>query len=97
MTYEKGKRYRVVKEGCRLWGMKPTAPYCQQGWSKKLSVGEIITCAGYSMTCGDGILALKWNDENGQWIANDCLFQPIKGHEIWSTQEPEEGFLEEIQ
>jgi hypothetical protein len=95
MIYEKGKKYRVVKEGGRLWGMKSTAPYCQTGWGKNLSVGEIITCAGSSMTMGDGVPAMKWLDENGEYLANDCLFSPVQGG-MWGGQLPEDGFLEEI-
>jgi hypothetical protein len=49
MNYEKGKRYKVVKEGSSLWGMKPVSPYVQRGWRKDLAVGEILTCAGSSM------------------------------------------------
>lgn len=93
--YEKGKRYRVVKAGAKLYGMKPTSPHCQRGWAKDLSVGEILTCAGSSMTCGDGVPALKWQDENGKWLANDCIFNPIKGG-MWGGQVPEDGFLEEV-
>lgn len=97
MQYEKDKKYRVIKDGAQLYGMKPTAPYCQTGWRKKLEVGEVITCAGCSMTFGDGIAALKWNDENGEWLANDCMFKPVKGNELWGMQEPADGFLEEVQ
>lgn len=95
MKYEKGRKYRVVKPGAKLSGYKPTAPYVQEGWSKRLEVGEILTCAGSNMTMGDGVPALKWNDEHGKWIANDCLFRPVKGG-MWGGQVPEDGFLEEL-
>lgn len=90
--YEAGKKYRVVKEGARLTGMQPTAPYVQQGWSKDLHVGDVLTCAGSSMTRGDGIPALKWKDENGEWLSNDCLFEPVQGG-LWGGQVPAEGYL----
>lgn len=93
-TYEAGKRYRVIKEGARLEGMKPVAPYCQQGWSQDLHVGDVITCGRTSMTFGDGVPALKWLDENGEWIANDCLFRPVQGG-MWGGQIPVEGYLVE--
>lgn len=95
MTYEKGKKYRVVKAGGKLWGMKPTAPYVQQGWGMNLSVGDIITCGGTSMTFGDGVPAMKWLDADGKWLANDCTFSPVKGG-MWGGQLPEDGFLEEV-
>lgn len=95
MKYEKGKRYRVVKPGAKLRGMKPIAPYCSQGWGKTLEVGEVITCAGSNMTFGDGVPALKWLDADGKWLANDCLFSPVQGG-MWGGQVPEDGYLEEL-
>jgi hypothetical protein len=86
---------RVIREGARLTGMVPVAPYTQQGWSKQLHVGDVITCAGSGMTFGDGVPALKWKDENGQWLANDCIFQPVQGG-MWSGQIPEDGYLQEV-
>lgn len=92
--YESGKKYRVIKEGARLSGMKPTAPYCQTGWRQDLHVGDVLTCAGRSMTSGDGVPALKWKDADGEWLANDCLFHPVQGG-MWSGQVPVDGYLEE--
>jgi hypothetical protein len=93
--YEKGRRYRVVKAGAKLSGMKPVAPYCEQGWGKELEIGEVITCAGTAMTFGDGVPAMKWHDADGRWLANDCLFSPVKGG-MWGGQVPEDGYLEEV-
>jgi hypothetical protein len=90
--YEPGRKYWVIKEGARLTGMRPTAPYCQIGWSKKLHIGDVLTCAGHSMTFGDGVPALKWKGENGEWLANDCLFQPAQGG-MWGGQLPADGYL----
>jgi hypothetical protein len=96
MKYEQGKKYRVIKEGARLSGMRPVAPYVQQGWGLTLPVGMVITCEGMSMTRGDGVLALKWSDAQGQYLASDCLFSPVKGDIIWGGQLPADGFLEEV-
>lgn len=95
MKFEKGKKYRVVKSGARLYGYKPIAPYCEEGWGKTLEVGEILTCAGSSMTMGDGVPAIKWKDSDGNWLANDCLFSPVQGG-MWGGQVPEDGYLEEV-
>jgi hypothetical protein len=95
MKFENGKKFRVVKAGAKLWGMKPSGPYCQTGWSKQLKVGDVITCSGSSMTYGDGVPALKWRDADGQWLANDCCFDPVKGG-MWGGQVPEDGYLEEV-
>lgn len=93
--YEKGKKFRVIKAGARLSGYKPTAPYCQTGWGRPLEVGEVITCAGESMTFGDGVPAIKWLDADGKWIANDCIFSPVQGG-MWGGQAPEDGYLEPV-
>ena len=90
-----GKKFRVVREGARLCGFKPAGPHCQQGWRRDLQVGEVITCGGESMTFGDGVPAIKWLDADGKWIANDCLFHPVKGG-MWGGQIPEDGYLEEV-
>jgi len=96
MKFEKGKRYRVIKSGARLTGMQPIRTGSFQGWRMDLAVDDIITCLGKSMTMGDGVPALKWADENGAPLANDCLFKPTQGG-MWSGQVPEDGYLEEVQ
>lgn len=96
MNYEKGRRYRVVRAGARLRGMQPAGRGCQRGWRKDLAVGEILTCSGTSMTFGDGVPALKWADEDGKWLANDCIFDPVAGG-MWSGQKPVEGYLELVE
>ena len=96
MKYEKGKRYRVVKAGAQLRGMQPTGPNVQRGWGKDLEVGDVLTCLGTSMTFGDGVPALKWADENGEWLANDCRFSPVQGG-MWSGQIPVDGYLELVE
>jgi hypothetical protein len=94
MTYEAGRKYRVIKEGAKLQGMQPTAPYCQVGWQKELHVGDVLTCAGSRMTFGDGVPAIKWNGENNEHLANDCIFHPVQGG-MWGGQVPVDGYLEE--
>lgn len=93
--YKKGRRYRVVRAGARLRGMQPISSCAQQGWRKDLEVGEILTCLGESMTFGDGVPAIKWGDETGEWLANDCIFSPVTGG-LWGGQVPADGYLEEM-
>lgn len=100
MTYErndytKGSRWRVVRAGAQLWGWEPIAGGFQ-GWGRDLVVGRILTCAGSSMTSGDGVPAIKWLDEKGAMLAVDCCFKPVKGG-MWGGQVPEDGFLERIE
>lgn len=89
--YEKSEKYRVVKQSCSLQGMKPVIGG-QQGWARKLTVGEVLTCAGTAWTSGDGVPVIKWLDADGNWIANDCEFQPSTGG-MWS-QRPSDDCLE---
>lgn len=94
--FKQGTRWRVVREGARLWGMVPIAPYAQQGWQRQLRVGDVLTCGGMGMTFGDGVNAIKWLGENGEWLANDCLFEPVKGG-MWGGQVPGDGYLERLE
>lgn len=91
--YVKGDRYRVVKAGCRLEGMQPIQGG-QRGWGKMLAVGDVLTCDGRSMTFGDGVPVIKWQDENGNFLANDCCFVPALGG-MW-TSYPDPSCLEKV-
>jgi len=75
--------------------MKPVGRYAQEGWAKKLRVGEVLTCDGSSMTFGDGVPIIKWFDENGHWLANDCEFKPAVGG-MW-TSLPDPTCLEVVE
>lgn len=88
----KGRRFLVVRPGAKLTGMQPIAPNVQQGWEKKLGVGDVLTCAGVSMTFGDGVPVVKWLDAEGNHLANDCTFSPSTGG-MWNMA-PADGYLE---
>jgi hypothetical protein len=88
-----GRRFRVARPGCRLVGMQPDGPGCQRGWARDLAVGDVLTCAGESMTSGDGVPAVKWRGAAGEWLANDCTFWPVVGG-LWGGQLPPPGALE---
>lgn len=90
--FKKGEQYRVTKPGASLSGWKPVAPYCQDGWGRPLEVGEILTCAGTSMSQGDGVPLVKWLDKDGEWVANDCEFHPSVGG-MWALR-PDSSYLE---
>jgi len=93
MEYVKGMKYRVVKSGARLSGMKPIRGG-ERGWATTLSPGTVLTCDGTSMTFGDGVPVVKWLDADGRWIANDCEFQPTQGG-MWNSR-PADGYLEPV-
>jgi hypothetical protein len=93
--FKKGQRYRVTKSGAALSGMKPIAPYAQQGWAQRLGIGDVITCAGVSMTFGDGVPVVKWRGANNEWLANDCEFKPSAGG-MWN-QVPDASYLELVE
>lgn len=94
--FENGRKFRVVVAGLKVSGMKPVAPYTQQGWSEQLPIGTVLTCDGTSMTFGDGVPALKWRDAHGSFICNDALIEPhMPG--MWSGMYPIPGTMEPIE
>ena len=85
-----------AREGARIVALDvDEAAVADTAMAVQAGGGDILTCAGSSMTFGDGVPALKWTDENGDWIANDCTFTPVQGG-MWSGQIPEDGYLEEV-
>ena len=90
-TFERGARYRVIRDGYYLRGMKPVGPGVETLWRRDLRVGDIITCAGGAFTAGDGVPIIRWQDADGTPLANDCEFQPDDGR-MWGSL-PADGFL----
>jgi hypothetical protein len=89
--YAAGKRFRVVKEGASLVGMKPI-PGGHQGWSRDLVVGEVIESRG----CGAG-----WGSDPGYGVhfkEDGIAFAEFKpnGSGNWFTYYPDESYLEEV-
>lgn len=89
--FKAGQKWRVIRSGAKLFGMKPAGPYAQQGWSMDLDVGTVLTCDGEKWTFGDGVPVIKWLDAEGNWLASDCEFRPAVGG-VWSTA-PADGYL----
>ena len=97
MKPQTNRRYRVVKDGARLFGWQPAGPYAMNGWGKALSVGDVITCLGHKMGSGsDDVPEYRWGDEHGNHLAIDCTFKPEQGPNIWML-EPADGFLELVE
>jgi len=46
------------------------------------------------MTAGDGVPIVKWLDEDGTVLANDCEFQPDDGR-AWGSM-PTAGYLVKV-
>lgn len=93
--FVRGKQFRCLVP-VKLWGMQPAGPGVQRGWSAVMPEGTVLTCAGESMTFGDGVPAVKWLDENGKHIANDCLVRDVVGG-MWGGQLPRPGLLEVVE
>jgi hypothetical protein len=93
--FQAGRRFRVAAPGCRLTGMQPHRTGGRVGWGLSLAVGDELTCAGTSMTSGDGVPAVKWWDALGRRLAEDCLFEPVIGG-MWGGQYPVPGRLEPL-
>jgi hypothetical protein len=89
--WKAGARYRVIKPGARLDGLKPLPEHrsAWQGWSRPLKVGEIITCTGLAMGWGsDSVPLVQWSEPGVSYVE----FYPATGT-MW-TSEPDPSFLE---
>ena len=74
-AYRRGSKWRVVKPGARIVGMKSSGSFSFTGFALDLPVGTVLTCEGSSMTFGDGYPVLKWRDENNRPICMDAEIQ----------------------
>lgn len=91
--YAPGARFVVAREWCWLDGMQPAGRGAFTGWRRDLHIGDVIEVATIGMTFGDGVPAIKWGDENGEWLASDCTFRPVQGG-MWGGQVPADGCLQ---
>jgi hypothetical protein len=91
--YRQGRHFRVLREGAQITGMVPAPGGGQQGFRRALHPGELLTCRGVSMTFGDGVPAIKWNDADDQWICNDAIFEPHTGG-MWGGMPPDPDYLQ---
>lgn len=90
-----GSRWRVVKAGARLFGWTPIVGG-HQGGGRRLNPGDALTCTGSARTMGDGGPALMWAGPQGEPLAADRTFTPVK-EGTWGGQVPEDGFVEPAQ
>jgi len=95
-VYRKGRKFRVVREQCRLSGMTPIGPGAHQGWGQQLHLGDVIECEGFSMGWGsDSIPVVKWKtDETVTARAQFVQFVPSKG--LWEPY-PDDDFVEPVE
>jgi len=87
--YAKGGRYRIIKDGARLWGWKPITGGWQ-GWGRAVPVGEVLTCKGWRPGMGSdpGPDIVQWEDPVGTFVE----FHPSAG-KGWFTR-PDDSYLE---
>ena len=78
-SYQRGQKYRVIRAGASLHGVKVSHLWNMKRWSMRLPIGTVITCCGPSMAHGDGIEIIKWADAAGNSLAIDCAFSPSEG------------------
>jgi hypothetical protein len=90
--FKRGQVYKCLKP-VRISGMRPLGPNEWQGFSVLIPEGDTIVCAGESMTAGDGVPAIKWNDGNNTPFGRDAIMSEIVGG-MWGGQVPEPGYLE---
>jgi hypothetical protein len=89
--YQAGVKFQIMQEGACIVGTVPIAAWTTRGFRRLLKVGEIITCAGTSMTAGDGCPIVKWRDSNGEYICDDAEFTPRIGG-MWDSK-PDPRYL----
>lgn len=92
--FTRGRRFRA-RQPFTLWGMQPSGPWSQTSWRLAIPPGTILTCAGESMTFGDGVPAIKWTDADGNYLAIDCCVDDIVGG-MWGGQIPRPGLLKPL-
>lgn len=94
--YARGKRFRVIKAGAKLWGLTPIRPNVQQGWTQVLEVGDVIESLGFGPGFGaDPGYGINWTSERAKAEhAHSLSFAPSEGG-IWAYR-PSEGYLEEV-
>jgi hypothetical protein len=71
MNFEKGSKWRVVKEGASLSGMRHSGGSSFTGWTEPLQVGVVLTCEGTQRGFGDGPMeVVVWRSPTGNQGVN---------------------------
>lgn len=95
VEYAPGKKFRVIRDGAYLTGMKPAGPSALTGWRQDLSVGDVIECTGFGAGWGsDPGFGVEWTSDRAKAEhASGIEFKPSGGHWCWSYH-PADGYLE---
>lgn len=97
---EKGRRYRVAKEGGHLSGWKPSGPWCQTGCRVNLQIGDELEYIGMHYSGGsDGIdvhqFRLVSRDDPSAPYCFD--FKPCIDPSNWWNSNPHPDYLEAVE
>lgn len=101
VALEKGRRYRVTREGARLEGWKPCGPSAQTGATVRLDVGDEVEYLGWRYSGGsDGIdvHAFRLASREAEDAAYCFEFAPLhpERRTIFDTR-PHPEFLERVE
>jgi hypothetical protein len=95
--WPRGKQFRVVQSGAWLSGMVPIGVgNAYQGWRQDLSIGDVITCLGFSPGWGsDPGYGIHFTTEQAEQ-ARACFveFRPMAGGLF--DYHPMDGWLESV-
>jgi len=93
--YLLGRRFRVIRSGAYVWGLRSVAPWTRECVRIDLQMGTIITCLGRANTRGDGVPAVMWGDEAGVAYCEDPVFSPSITGSIWDER-PDPSYIEPL-
>jgi hypothetical protein len=96
--FAKGRKFRVLREGCYIWGWQPILGGAQ-GAKHVLAVGEIIECLGMAYSGGsDGVHMVQFKAKDDQTGVDmwGSQFHPHEGF-MWGGMPPLPGYVEPVE
>lgn len=95
-----GAKFKVIKEGAYLTGMKPMTGYggAYSGWQQNLHVGDVIQSLGFGPGWGsDPGYGIHWTTEKARVEHVSFVEFKPNGSGNWFTYWPAEGYLERVE
>jgi hypothetical protein len=93
IKYVEGDQFRVVREGARLEGFLLHGEELISGWSRRLQVGEVLTCKGWQVI-NVGELEIRGTQWTGAKIPESAVSIQVWPFDGLFRPFPMEGVLE---
>jgi len=90
--YTEGRRFRVAKEGARFEGLLLHGEQTIAGWSRRISLGEVLTCLGWKSVDALGV-SLKGVMWTGAKVPDSAIVMQIWPFESIFRPYPLTGYL----